>query len=399
MMQQVGLKEPADYDFLVPPQTVFGWGRRKEVGALAAQWGKRAFLVSGSRTLARSEMWGDIKASLLKAGVNTIEVATISHEPEVEDVDHTVAALKAFTAGPGDLLLAIGGGSAIDLAKAAAALVMQPGEASVVDYLEGVGRGLSIANPPLPLIAMPTTAGTGTEATKNAVISSYSPPFKKSLRHDLMIPRVALIDPELTVSVPPAVTAHTGLDALTQCIESYLSRRAKPIPQALAWQGMQLAFRNLPEAVRDGTQRPPREAMAHAALLSGMALANSGLGLAHGVAAALGVHAKTPHGLACAMMLPVAMRVNLEVCCDDLALIGEWMTRRSWLTTHAAAEAAIDCVTQLCRDLNVPAKLSEIGVTADQIPQLVSGSRGNSMNGNPCEVSDLQLGQLLESML
>src|SRR5262249_50269566 len=151
------------------------------------------------------------------------------------------------------------------------------------------------------------------EATKNAVISSIEPPFKKSLRSDLMVPRVVLVDPELSVSVPPAVTAQTGIDAITQLIESYISRRATPIPRAMAVQGLQLALPAIGEAFENGNSRPSREAMSHAALLSGMALANSGLGMAHGVAAALGVHCNVPHGLACAVMLPVALRVNREV--------------------------------------------------------------------------------------
>ncbi len=208
----------------------------------------------------------------------------------------------------GDFMLAIGGGAAIDLAKAAGAMAANDQSPTVKDYLENVGRDLKIVNPPLPVLAMPTTAGTGAEATKNAVISSYDPPFKKSLRDDRLMPRIALVDPELTVSVPANVTAASGMDAITQLFESYISRKARPIPQALAVQGLKIAIPAIVEAVEKPDSRTAREAMAHAALLSGMALANSGLGMAHGVAPALGIHCRVPHGVACALMLPVALR-------------------------------------------------------------------------------------------
>ena len=168
---------------------------------------------------------------------------------------------------------------------------------------------------------MPTTAGTGAEATRNAVISSYDPPFKKSLRDDRILPRIALIDPELTVRVPPEVTAASGMDAITQLIESYISRKAQPIPQALAVQGLLLAVPAIAEAVENGRSRPARERMSHAALLSGLALANSGLGLAHGIAPALGIHCRVPHGMACAVMLPSALRINRDVRQAELATL------------------------------------------------------------------------------
>ncbi len=272
------------YDFLAPPKIVFGWARRRTGRACAAVW-PCAAIVWGSRTLAESEIAAEIFQTLADAGVAASSITTISREPEPRDVDAVAVRL-----GAGDeplVILAIGGGSAIDLAKAAAAMATN-GPAPVIDFLEGVGAGRTISRTPLPVVAVPTTAGTGSEATKNAVLSSYDPPFKKSLRSELMIPRAVLVDPELTISLPPATTAHGGLDAVTQLIESFISRRARPIPRALAIDGLRLAVPALPEAIRRPHDRQPREAMAQAALLSGLALANSGLGLAHGVAAALG---------------------------------------------------------------------------------------------------------------
>jgi alcohol dehydrogenase class IV len=297
----------------------------------------------------------------------------------------------------GDFVLAIGGGSAIDLAKAVAALATNPAGDTVRDFLEGVGRGLQIANPPLPVVAVPTTAGTGSEATKNAVISSYDPHFKKSLRSDLMIPRLVLVDPELTIGLPPATTAQTGLDAITQLVESYISRRARPIPQALALAALPAAVAALPVAVRDGSDRPAREAMAHAALISGICLANSGLGMAHGVAAALGVHCRMAHGLACAVMLPATLAANRNVAEARLAELGRAL---GWPAGSDAEAADFFCqqIRQLCRELGVPARLSELGVRREQIPDLVRDSRGNSMSANPRDVPDAELQQILEGM-
>jgi alcohol dehydrogenase class IV len=388
-----------NYDFLAPPRIVFGWGRRRELGALASALGRRAFVVLGSRTLQRNGAWGELAKQLEQAGVEPIVAGTLSREPEVADVDQLAALLRERGAAAGDFVLALGGGGAIDLAKAAAALVSNRHGNSVRDFLEGVGTGMQVTEPPLPLLAMPTTGGTGAEATKNAVIAVADPPVKKSMRSPLMVPRVVLVDPELAISVPAETTAWTGMDAVTQLIESYISRNAKPIPQALAIHGLQLALPRVREAVRDGKSRPAREALAHAALLSGMALANSGLGFAHGVAAALGVHARVPHGLACAVMLPVALRVNREVAEKPLAELARATLPAGMLSDSAATLAFIDHIDALCAELKVPARLSSVGVQADQLDDLVKGSRGNSMNGNPRELTDAELRRFLEERL
>ncbi len=390
--------ENLSYDFLSPQKIVFGWGRRREAGALAATLGRRAFLVEGSRTLRQSGAIDEIASALTVDGIETISVAVSSREPEVEDVDRAAAFLRGQRTGAGDFVLAIGGGSAIDLAKAAAALATNDAGTSVRDYLEGVGRGLQITRPPLPVMAMPTTGGTGSEATKNAVISCCDPPFKKSLRCELMMPRVVLVDPELSASVPPATTAWTGMDAITQCIESYVSHRARPMAQALAAEGLRRAVPALVEAVRDGSSRSAREAMSHAALLSGMALANSGLGMAHGVAAALGVHARFAHGLACAVMLPTALAVNRAVCEPLLARLARQVWVEFWPGDAAAADALVERIGELCRALEVPSRLRELGVHREQLPEIARDSRGNSMDGNPRTLSDEELLQLLEEL-
>jgi len=387
------------YDFFAPARIVFGWGRRAELGTIAASLGRRAFVVCGSRTLASNGVLGQLLSSLDTAGVESISLGTVTREPEVADVDQFTARVCEHRLAEGDFVLAIGGGSAIDLGKAVAAMATNRESLTVRDYLEGVGSGLKIRNAPLPVLAVPTTAGTGSEATKNAVISNQDPPFKKSLRSELMVPRAVLVDPELTTSVSPQTTAHTGMDAITQLIESYISCRAQPIPRALALEGLQRAVSAIEEAVHHGTSRIAREAMAHAALLSGMALANSGLGMAHGVAAALGVLCQVPHGLACAVMLPVTLRANREAALADLAALGRAVLNRPFAYDSSAADAFIQRIDDICRNVGIPQRLSQVGVERQYLPELVRGSRGNSMSGNPREISDEELLSILEQML
>jgi alcohol dehydrogenase class IV len=405
--QSLGRGEPAvsghdrlQYDFSAPRRIVFGWGRRREVGALGRTLGCRAFLICGLPPSIAPEVTGELAAALRAEGIDLVAAESIVHEPEVADVDRVAASVRGYRAGGGDFMLAVGGGAAIDLAKAAAAMAVNHQSTTVGDYLEGVGRGLKLLEEPLPVLAVPTTAGTGAEATFNAVISSYDPPYKKSLRDVRLMPRIALVDPELSVTAGPEITAAAGMDAITQLIESYVSRKARPIPRALCMQGLRLAVPALAEAVANGGSRDAREKMAHAALLSGLALANSGLGMAHGVAPALGTHCRVPHGTACAVMLPVALRANRDVCRDDLARLA----RRLYdCDPSAPPEDAVDLLIRrieaLCVRVGVPRRFSELGVRREQIPALVRDSRGSSMSGNPRELSDEELTAMLEEIL
>lgn len=388
------------YDFLTPQRLVFGWGRRTELGRWGRDLGCRAFVIHGSRTLERNGTLGQLMDSLRAAEIDVVELGSIAHEPLVEDVDRVSKELRRLSAGKdGDFVVGIGGGAALDLAKAASAMATNTQSSTVKDYLEGVGVGLTLDVDPLPMLAVPTTAGTGSEATKNSVISQHEPAFKKSLRSDRMVPKIALVDAELSCSLPPTTTAYTGMDALTQLIESYISRRARPLPRALAAQGVQLAAMHLVDAVHEGDRREPREAMAHAALLSGLALANSGLGMAHGVAPALGIHCNIPHGLACAVMLPVALKINLGVCGAELAVLGELLCGQHFSSPQEASRAGIEKIEEIAAAIKIPTTLSSLSVRAEQIPALVASSRGNSMSGNPRELSDEELSSTLEAML
>lgn len=385
-----------DFDLLIPRRIVFGWGKRTELGKLAAGIGRRVFLVDGSRTLQKSHYWTEILSSLAAAKIEVVHVATASREPTIEDVDTAASLVRTHQPGEGDLILGIGGGAALDLAKAVAAMVTNGDGVSVREYLEGIGTGRTLTVAPLPVIAMPTTSGTGSEATKNAVISCDDPPCKKSLRSDRMVPDIVLIDPELTVPLSPQQTAYSGLDAITQLLESYVSRKSQPATEMVCLFGLDLALPAIRTAFKKPTDQDAREKMALASFYSGIALANSGLGMAHGVAAPLGSVCHVPHGLACAVMLPVALRTNLDEIrekFEDLDLAHLLSNKHTDLED---AEVVIELIENLCRDLKIPARLRDIGVTQEQIPALVAGSRGNSMSGNPVELTDAQLQSILE---
>ncbi len=386
-----------EYDLRLPPRVLFGWGRLSELGPHAASLGRRAFVIHGSRSLERAGRVGELHDRLRAAGVDTLEAGIAQGEPTVEQVDTLAARLQRARAGAGDFVVAIGGGSAIDLAKAAAAMAAQPAGQTVCEYLEGVGSGAPLGSPPLPLVALPTTGGTGSEATRNAVIAGSGPrPFKKSLRHDSLIPRLVLIDPQLAVGLPPQITAWSAMDCITQLVESYISRFARPVPQGLAAAGLRTALAHAEEAYVSGT-RAAREAMAHAAFISGVALANSGLGIAHGVAAALGAWHNVPHGLACAVMLPWALRVNRDVCLPNLAELARAALDLRGEDDETAADALLERIEQLAAALHIPTRLGELGVKPHDVPCLAASSHGNSRNGNPRQFQDAELEALLRA--
>jgi alcohol dehydrogenase class IV len=298
--------------------------------------------------------------------------------------------------------VAIGGGSALDGGKAIAALAPNGGD--VLDYLEVVGRGRPLARPSLPFVAVPTTAGTGAEVTRNAVLGSADAGMKASLRSPLMLPRLAIVDPDLLAGAPPALLASSGLDALAQLVEPYLSARANPVTDALAREGMRFSARSLRRACLEGLDAGTREDLALASLLGGLCLANAGLGAVHGFAAAAGGMFSAPHGAVCAALLVASLEVNLRALraraprhegLDRLREVAAWLTGRP----DAAAEDGIAWIAGLVRDLRVPGLARWGMVAADVGPLVERAKRASSMRGNPIALGDDELAEIAERSL
>jgi alcohol dehydrogenase class IV len=380
----------ASYDLLVPPRIVFGTGRVAEIGGIVGQFGRAAWIVAGERSGAASGGLDAVEASCRAAGVPSQRVACSRGEPSVDQVAAAVATLPR--AGREEaVIVAVGGGATIDLAKAVAALATNAPtgatdlDAVVVDHLEGVGRGLALVHPPLPVVAVPTTAGTGAEATRNAVISCPRRRFKKSMRSPLMVPRAAVVDPLLTRSCPRDTTAASGLDCITQLIESFICRFRHPLPRAMVLDALPRAVEALPQVLVNPGDLAARAALCHAALVSGIALTNCGLGMAHGVAAALGIECGTPHGVACAVMLPVALRVNEQVALGDLAMLERTLDPTAGDDARAA-RAFVERIERLCLVAGTPQRLRDLGLAGDRLGWLAEHSGGASMRGNPREL-------------
>lgn len=391
---------PRPFDFVTPGTIVFGPGRIAELGDLAARFGDEAWIVASRSGLAACGGSIAVEAILAAARVTCSWVGVASREPTVADVAAVVSALPP-RGGSRPVVVAIGGGAAIDLAKAAAALCTNLGpedrdiEQAVLDRLEGVGRGLPIHIPPLPVVAVPTTAGTGAEATRNAVVSCPERRLKKSMRSPLMVPRAALVDPAVTASCPRHVSAAAGLDAITQLVEAFVCRFAAPLPSSLVLDALPRAVIALPRVLADGGDLEARAAMSYAALVSGMALTNAGLGMAHGVAAALGVECGTPHGAACGLMLPIAVRVNRPACRDGFAALERAIDVGAAADPDAAADAFVERMQRLTELAGGPTRLADVGLAPDRITWLAANSGGASMRGNPVDLPPAVLEPLL----
>jgi len=392
-----------DYDFLVPPATLFGAGRSAELPAAVGRLGGRGWVVASRRGLEACGGWEPLSARFAAAGIDATVVAETAGEPTVDQVATALAALPLEGRATA-VVVAIGGGAAIDLGKALAALATNVSDAeadpdtAVIDRLEGVGRMLPLTMPPLPVVAVPTTAGTGAEATRNAVISCPRRRFKKSLRSPLMVPRVAVIDPLLTLSCDRTTTAASGLDCITQLVESFVCRVRRPLPRALVQGTLPAALAALPRVLADPGDVAARSALAHAALVSGIALSNSGLGMAHGVAAALGVECGVPHGVACALMLPTAVRVNLAVCGADFATLERAVDPAASARDSVAAEAFAVRIAGVCAAAGIPGRLRDVGLAADRVSWLAEHSGGASLRGNPVELNPADLLRILEPL-
>jgi alcohol dehydrogenase class IV len=375
------------FEFATAARILFGEGTSRQVPAAAAALGHRALLVTG----ASPDRAAPLQKALEAAHVTTI-VFPIPGEPTLHLIR---SAPRDF-----DFVIAFGGGSALDAAKALAALLNNPGDP--LDYLEVIGLGRPLAMPAAPCIAIPTTAGTGSEVTRNAVLGSPEHRVKASLRSPSMLPRLAVVDPELTYELPRAITASTGLDALTQLIEPYVSVRANPMTDQFCVEGMRRASGALPRVWDHGGDRQARGDMAWASLLGGMALANAALGAVHGFAAPVGGMFPAPHGAVCASLLPHAMDVNVGALRARSPEKLERYNEVARLLTgkpHANALDGVAWVAALCRKLEIP-PLRTYGVMQSDLPVLVEkAAQANSMKGNPIVLTEEELREIISRAL
>jgi alcohol dehydrogenase class IV len=382
------------FEFATAGRIVFGSGTRLTLGGILAGLGRRV-LVVGSPTR-RHDSW--LEPLLAKHGLARADFA-VADEPTL-DLARSGAAL-AREAGC-DLVLGLGGGSSLDAAKAIAALATQPGD--LLDYLEVIGAGRPLDAAPLPSVAVPTTAGTGSEVTKNAVLGSPEHRVKVSLRSPLMLPRAAVVDPELTLSLPREVTAATGLDALSQLVEPFVSGRAQPLTDGVCREGLTRIRWALQRACADPADLAAREAMSLASLCGGMALANAGLGAVHGLAGPIGGMFPAPHGAVCGILLPGVMEANIRVLRHRGAGDGPLARYRELARilsgdVTAEAEDGLAWVRALVTDLAIP-PLSRHGMTATEIPAVVAqAQQASSMKGNPVVLSDHDLAAILAEAL
>ncbi len=381
------------------PRIEFGAGVADRLPCIASAYGKRLLLVSGASSFADSER-GDALLKLLARAGFTWDTLNVVGEPSPRFVDESVARLSGSRF---DAVVGIGGGSAMDAAKSIAGL-LRPGN-SVLDHLEGVGPEKPYLGPATPLIALPTTAGTGSEATKNAVLSEQGESgFKKSFRDEKLVAEYAIVDPDLLATCPPALIAANGMDAFTQLLESYVSARSNPLTDALAWSGLQAVRYGLFEWYGGGTQAAGgREKMAYAALLSGICLAQTGLGSVHGLASPLGAFFPMAHGVICGTLVAAAVRVNIEAmrgrdpsnpALSKYAAVGRLLAGKSPTGDENACLQLVRTLEDWTRSLGLPG-LGSYGLRSEDLPRVVAGSRGSSMQTNPIVLTDAEVAQIL----
>jgi alcohol dehydrogenase class IV len=383
------------FELATPSRVLFGAGRIREVPDLLRGLGVRRTLLVVGRSRERAR---DLERALVEAGFAPV-LFSVPGEPTIEMArEGTALAIQNGC----DSVVALGGGSALDAGKAIAALVANGGDP--LDYLEVVGRGAPLKERSIPLVAIPTTAGTGSEVTRNAVLASKEAGAKASLRSHGMLPAVAIVDPDLLAGAPRAVLASSGLDALSQLIEPFLSKRSNPVTDALAREGMRRSARSLRRAVLSGTDESAREDLAIASLFGGICLANAGLGAIHGFAAPLGGMFDAPHGAVCAALLPAVLSVNLRAVRargGGEELIDRFREVATILTNNPAATAddASECAEVLVRDLEIPS-LRHYGLRELDVAALVEKAKvASSMKANPVALDEAELVEIVERSL
>ena len=385
------------------PRIEFGSGAFEKTAPLIRQYGRRVLIVTGARSFVESSNWPRLTDSLTMHQLQWWH-CTIAGEPSPGQIDDLVT---KYSAADVDVVVGIGGGSALDAAKAIAGLLRL--RCSVTDFLEGVGPERQYPGPSVPFIAVPTTAGTGSEATKNAVLSRQGEQgYKKSFRDEALVARVAIVDPDLLAACPPPVIAANGMDALTQLLESYVSLKAGAFTDALAESGLRAVRDSLLDWYRQGpSATAARAGMAYAALLSGITLAQVGLGSVHGLASPLGAFFPIPHGVVCGTLVAAATAVNVAAMRERepdnrarqrYARVAEIFHQRHFRQTENGEEALVDLLQQWTEELQLTG-LSRYGVETGALDKIVRHARGSSMKTNPIVLSDGEIRQILQRCL
>ncbi|HSO85193.1 MAG TPA: iron-containing alcohol dehydrogenase [Draconibacterium sp.] len=377
------------FEFATSTRIIFENGCFKKVPGFIKELGTKVFIVTGKSTNLAIQL-----SEWLTAINIQFEIFSIYSEPTTLDIEKGTELTRINRC---NLVVGIGGGSVIDSAKAIAALAPNKGE--LTDYLEVIGKGRKLELAPIPCIAIPTTAGTGAEVTKNSVIKSIEHNVKVSLRSDFMYPNLAIVDPVVTLTMPPPLTASTGIDALTHLLETFVSNQSNPFIDMICREGMKRISASLEIAFHDGNNLAARENMAMASMLGGMALANVKLGAVHGFAGPLGGMYPIPHGAVCACLLPAVMEVNIEALKNknqqNQILKFDEVARILTGNSSAVAEDGVVWVRELVKKLKIPS-LSDFHLSADSFPELVEKAKNSSsMKGNPVELNNEQLHEIL----
>jgi len=382
------------FEFSTASRIIFGSGKLDLLGDFVGELGKQVFIVSGC-----PREISDRLTNLLETQGITYSFVKVKPEPTIDLVQELVDLCQRSKS---EVVIGIGGGTAIDTAKATAALVTNPG--NITNYLEVIGENQPFSRPSLPLIAVPTTAGTGSEVTRNAVLGSSTHHIKVSLRSRYLLPRIALVDPDLSLSVPPSITAYSGLDTLTQLIEPFTCNTTNPLTDALCKEGIQRVGRSIYQAFNQGSELSARQDMSLASLFSGLALANARLGAVHGLAGPLGGELSAPHGVICACLLPHVMQTNLSALVKqnpDHPSVERYKVSAELLIgdPSATADEGIQWVGDFCKHARIP-QLSTFGLSESMFDKLIEKSiKASSMKGNPVTLSELEMRNILQMCL
>jgi len=379
------------------PKILFGRDIFNEIPTEIKAFGNSVLVVTGKSAMRKAGITDRLETILAEAKITYYLMETVDPEPTIEHIEEILDFLHNQQV---DVVLALGGGSVIDVAKVVAGVFGHITKEQIT-LREFIGHDITI--PGLPFIAVPTTAGTGSEVTKNSVIIDKQAKIKRSIfRSPLMIPKVAIVDPCLTISMPPKITAASGMDALTQAIEAYVTRKANALCESLAIQAIEILGKNLQRAVEDGANIEIREKIAYGSLISALAFANSSLGAVHGLAHPIGALFHAPHGVICAILLPHVMEFNKDVVPEKFAKIGAVLHRSEEIlgkTNSELIEMGIDFIKNLLKAVHLPTSLHELGITAENIPRIVKDTGGSSLNNNPRKANPEDLTHILENAL